>query len=319
MNRQTLEPKPTREVIDQVFLSPRVLDKAAFEEFTSIIKQLIERASEATKALQTSAVQAEAIQKKLAESAPLIESRLTGAGAAIATLDARTAEVRAALNKAAECAVRAETAQVNAERIAADGAAQVETRLNAATHSGQNTLENVRAGVELRAREIAESALRAIEAAGARLEDLEAQSAARLTDVVEQAGRSMQQLEERLNHITGRIATLTGAGLGAMSSLCDRAAAILGYDPSSENPAAPLPGSLADLVASAERAEASCDVGPATNHWCEAPERLDPTEPLVGQFEDVEQAGPRRKRSKRKPASRRAGSSSARTKKSKRR
>ena len=194
--------------------------------------------------------------------------------------------------------MRAEAAQASAERTATENAAQVEARLKALTQSGENTLENARATVEVRAREIAESALRAIEAASQRLEDIEAQSAARLTDVVEQASQAMQRLEERLNQVTGRIATLTGAGLGAIAALCDRATAILGYDPSSDTPAAPLPGSFADLVASAERAVAARQTEYSPT-WCETVERIDTTEPLIGPGEEAKPA----------KASRRAGRS----------
>lgn len=278
MKSQTFEPKPVRDVIDQVFLSPRVLDKAAFDEFSSIVKQLIERASEATRSLQSAAAQAEAVHKRLAESAPVIESRLTGAGAAITTLDARTSEVRAALNKAAECALRAETAQAAIEQRTTDTLSQVETRIASITRNGHDALENARAAVEVRARETAETALRAIEAAGQRLEDLEVQSAARVTALVEKTAQSIQELEDRLNQITGRIATLTGAGLGAVASLCDRATAILGYDPSAPQAAAPNPGSLSDVVRRAESAPPASDA-----RWCAQPESFDPTEPFIAE------------------------------------
>lgn len=300
MTRQTLEPKPSRDVVDQIFLSPRVLDKAAFEELSTIARQLIERAAEATKALHASAAQAEQVHQRLAEAAPIIESRLTGAGAAITTLDARTAEVRAALIKAAECAARAENAQAQAELIATQGAAKVEARLAAATESGQNTLENVRAAVEVRAREIAETALRAIEAAGQRLEDLETQTSARLTDVVEHATQSINDLEARLNQLTGRIATLAGAGLGGIAALCDRATAILGYDPSAPQPAAPSPGSLGERV---QKAEVAPEPMPK---WATQPgPSFDPTEPLTGGH-DIVPARKRRSRSARPAKARRS-------------
>lgn len=282
MKSQTFEPKPVRDVVDQVFLSPRVLDKAAFDEFSSTVKQLIERASEASRSLQAAAAHAEAVHRKLAETAPVIESRLTGAGAAITTLDARTAEVRATLNKAAECALRAETAQSATQQSAAETLAQIEARIAAATKNGHDALENARAAVEVRARETAETALRAIEAAGSRLEDLESQSAAQLTALVERTARSIQELEDRLNQITGRIATLTGAGLGAMASLCDRATAILGYDPSAGEPPTPAAGSLADAVRRAESSPAPVDA-----RWCGLRETFDPTEPLIGESEPV--------------------------------
>lgn len=306
MIRPTLEPKPIRDVIDQVFLSPRVMDKAAFEEFSSIVKHLIERAGEAGKALHGAAVYAESVHKRLAESAPIIESRLTGAGAAIATLEARTSEVRAALVKAAKCAQRAENAHANTERIAAENVSQVEAKIAATMQNGLNTLENTRANVEVRARETAESALRAIEAAGQRLEDLEAQSAARLTEVVEQAGRSIHELEERLHQITGRIATLTGAGLGALASQCDRATAILGYDPSLPPPTAPTPGSLSGVVQAAATADPE-----RISNWSYRSQSIDPTEPYTGRELDerkipATKARKARLRAKAKPG-RRAG------------
>lgn len=291
MKSQTFEPKPVRDVIDQVFLSPRVLDKAAFDEFASIVKQLIEHASEATRSLQTSAAQAEAVHKRLAESAPVIESRLTGAGAAITTLDARTAEVRAALNKAAECAIRAETAQAATEQRTSEIMSQLESRIAGITKNGHDAMENARAAVEFRARETAETALRAIEAAGHRLEDLEAQSAARLTALVERTAQSIQELEDRLNQLTGRIATLTGAGLSAVASLCDRATAILGYDPSASEPGTPTAGSLTDLV---RRAESSSPGAAGPARWCAQPESFDPTEPCIAERDHA--PAPRAKR-----------------------
>jgi hypothetical protein len=309
MNRQTLEPKPLRETIDQVFLSPRVLDKAAFEEFTRIIRQLIERAAEDTKSLQLAASQAEAVYKRLSDVAPLIEARLTGAAEAIRALDAKASEVRSSLNKAAECALRAETAQARIDQIARERESQLESSLAAAVQSGKSTLETVKATVEEHGREIGESALRAMEVAAQRLTDIEAQTAARLDAMTEQAGHTIADLEARLNDMATRVANLAGAGLSGITALCDRATTILGYDPAAQDTApTPRAGSLGDFVTRAELADEfqnrlSRDETSAV--WCSAVvERFDPTEPCIGAAASPDESTAGRK------AGRRAGRTS---------
>jgi hypothetical protein len=282
MTRQTLEPKPVRDTIDQVFLSPRVLDKAAFEEFTGIIRQLIERAAEDTKSLQFAAMQAEAIHRRLAEAAPLIESRLTGAGEAIRSLDAKATEIRMSLNKVAECALRAETAQARIDQVAREREGQLESSLAAAVQSGKIALDSIKAGVEERGREIGESALRAIEAAADRLADLEARASAKLIAITEIAEKSVAATESRLNDIAARVANLAGAGLSGVSALCDRATAILGYDPSLPE-TTPRAGSLGDFVSRAELAdEFQNRIGKRDATWAAPVESVDPTEPCIG-------------------------------------
>ncbi len=273
MTRQTLETKPSRDILDQVFLSPRVLDKAAFEEFAAIMKQLIERAAQDTKNLQTAAAQAEQVHKRLAEVAPLFEARLTGAGEVIRSLDTRTAEVRAALGKAAESAITAQTAKAEVEQLIRDCPAQFEARLNTATETCMGTLQTVKARVESTAQELGESALRAMEVADVRLKDVESLAAARISALADQAEKVIQGLETRLNEVSQRITMLAGAGISGIQNLCDRAEAILGRDVESPD-ATPTVGSLAALVAKAEQTV-------VMSSGSDAPESFDPTEPCV--------------------------------------
>ncbi len=283
MNPQTLETKPSRDVLDQVFLSPRVLDKTAFEEFAGVMKQLIERATDDTKKLETAAAHAETVQKKLAETAPLIEARLTGAGEVIRSLDTRTAEVRAALGKAAESAVTAQTAKAEIEQLIRDCPAQFEARLTAATEQSLTTLQSVKARVEGAAQELGESALRAMEVADVRLKDVESLSAARIGAMADQAERVILGLEARLEEVSQRITTLAGAGLSGIQTLCDRAEAILGRDLDNAD-ATPQAGSLAAAIAKAEHVEAvlgeACEQTLVLAGYGSA-ESIDPTEPCV--------------------------------------
>lgn len=303
MDRQTLETKPSRDILDQVFLSPRVLDKTAFEEFASIMKQLIERAAQDTRSLQSAAAQAELVQKRLAEIAPLIESRLTGAGEAIRSLDTRTAEVRAALGKAAESAVTAQTAKAEIEQLIRDCPAQFEARLAAAAQSGATALEAVKNKIEFTAQELGEAALRAMEGADARLKDVESLSAARIGAMADQAERVILGLEARLNEVSQRITMLAGAGLSGIQNLCDRADAILGRDPANPD-ATPRAGSLADAISKAEHAQTllgeSCEQSLVLAGYG-SPEAIDPTEPcLVEELPKRAVAG-RTAKPKRKP------------------
>lgn len=283
MNPQTLETKPSRDVLDQVFLSPRVLDKTAFEEFAGVMKQLIERATQDTKKLETAAAHAETVQQKLAETAPLIEARLTGAGEVIRSLDTRTAEVRAALGKAAESAITAQTAKAEIEQLIRDCPAQFEARLTAATEQSLTTLQSVKARVEGAAQELGESALRAMEVADVRLKDVESLSAARIGAMADQSERVIQGLESRLNEVSQRITTLAGAGLSGIQTLCDRAEAILGRDLDNAN-ATPQAGSLAAAIAKAEHVESvlgeACEQTLVLTGYGSA-ESIDPTEPCV--------------------------------------
>src|SRR5690606_1524937 len=77
----------TAPAAERIFLSPRVVDKAAFEEFAAALRGLIERASMEKAALATAASGAEKVLQSLADTTTANEEHLALAAKALATVE----------------------------------------------------------------------------------------------------------------------------------------------------------------------------------------------------------------------------------------
>jgi len=285
-------PNPTlrspREAADAVFLSPRVLDQAAFDALAGELRTLVERATEDARTLQTAAAQAHAAHQRLVEAAPSVAARLTALTEVIVGLDARSAQAGAALTRAADVASRAAAAETRLAEVAQQKLAAVEAALAAAETAAAARLE-------------------------ARLRDAEA----RLEGALARARDEVATLERRADQIAARFTALANVDLPAIAALCDRAAALAApaglpeAAARAERAAQTALAAARDLAAAHDRAEAlRADLDRTLTTAAEASERLaagaDALRTLLGAPQGMFEPKPERKppaRSRRAAAS----------------
>lgn len=246
------QPKPTQDTQSQIFLSPRVIDRAAFEEFGASLKSMIQQASESGKALTAAAGSAEAVQKRLTEIGPSLETRLAAASAALASIESRAAEATNLYTKAATHAATVSQAEARIGQLVGDKIAAVESRMAQLEEATKIRVEALKAQGQSILLGVQESLEQTLRQSAEKMQSLDAGVSTKIARALDRAQADAAELETRLSQISGRVANLAGPGLAGLTALCDRAAAILGYEPG-ENPAGAAAGSLTETAVRAER------------------------------------------------------------------
>lgn len=116
MSTPSVEMKPTGQVMQEVFLSPRVLDGRAFDHFSESLRALIEQAATQTAALAEAAVRAEQAQERLAQRAAAIETRVEAAQTSIQLVAAQSEEMRRSMGAVEEAGLRLRTLELATSR-----------------------------------------------------------------------------------------------------------------------------------------------------------------------------------------------------------
>lgn len=111
MPRATAPIRPASAISpDAVFLSPRVVDHAAFGELAGALRELVERAGTEAQALARAAAKAEESHQRLLEIAPRTDARIAAVTAALGSLDVRFAEAATLISGATDLADRVASA-----------------------------------------------------------------------------------------------------------------------------------------------------------------------------------------------------------------
>lgn len=238
---------PARDPSDPILISPRVLDSAAFEQFSGSLRALIAQADERFEALRTMSGRAEIVVKRVAEAGPALEgvfqSRIAAAGDALGALDARASAADALLARALDQSRSAAAAQDQADTVHRDHLAEV----------------------------------------GRRLSETASEIESRITAARSALTGDLERAETRADRLRADVALLARTGLGDLEELCSRAAALLGRPPgqtlATEEP--PAAGSLADAVKRAETLKHEADF--ATRQLAEVRRQADAARTLLAQ------------------------------------
>lgn len=124
--------RTVRETTDQVFLSPRILDRTAFEEFAGGLRQLIEEATDRARMLDDASNRAARLEAQLPEKAGHLEGRISAAATALTGAEARAMEAQGMLTRAAQHLAEAQAVERRIEQMANDRTTWLEARLAAA-------------------------------------------------------------------------------------------------------------------------------------------------------------------------------------------
>ena len=123
------EREPMREAIREVFLSPRVVDREAFNDYSSLLRRLIEDASGHAQALRTAAGDAALAREALREFTGKSQPRLDAAARALELFEKRAAEVESLIDGARASARGIEAQARDAQDRMARSMAEFEARL----------------------------------------------------------------------------------------------------------------------------------------------------------------------------------------------
>lgn len=102
MARPTASLAPIAAPAQAVFLSPRVVDKHAFDELADALRTLIDHAAGTARDLQTAAVSAAQTAQQLEQASPRVEALLQAITGASGLLESRFAETAALLASATD-------------------------------------------------------------------------------------------------------------------------------------------------------------------------------------------------------------------------
>ena len=151
---------------DEVFLSPRVVDQRAFEEFSGALKTLVRDAAQQKAALESSSVEVKELGQQLRDATKELQAKVETAVRVVPTLDQRVA-------RAEEAASRAEAQLAERERMVREAVASHVTvdREMLERALAAHLPEILRERLHELTRELAQKAIESVPAAAKAIED----------------------------------------------------------------------------------------------------------------------------------------------------
>lgn len=134
------------EVLEEVFLSPRVVDAALLSEFAESLREMLEGAAAEREQLRAAVTAGESVAETLNQTAAKAGEKLRPAVKLLPTIDQKLAQAEAALARADEAAQRAEATAGQAAKTEAEEAARAAVR--EANEEGAAVLREAQAAFE---------------------------------------------------------------------------------------------------------------------------------------------------------------------------
>ena len=138
--------RPTADVIQDVFLSPRVIDREAFNDYSGALRRLIEEAAHQAEALKAAAVEATQAQTALRETAARHQGRQENVTRALAAIDQRLAEADRLAQAAEQTRRGIEAASAEAQTALTTRTEQLAAGLDAAAVAATETVRRAEHG-----------------------------------------------------------------------------------------------------------------------------------------------------------------------------
>jgi chromosome segregation ATPase len=264
LNRE--HPGVPRESIDDVFITPRVLDKSAFDQFTATLKSLIEQATSHAETLRKTSASADAVVKQFGQTGPALEQRLNSATQVLTGMEARSSHAQAITTKLEERVASAQKLEAQLEALLAQRLADFDQRLSARLQDATAKIDQARNDLAARAARLQEGLQHTIAQAQERLGGIAAAAEGEIAEKRASIERHLAELETRLTRISDDMTRYAGPGLTALTTLCDRAERLLGTTPQPESGttetaprSTPREGSAADTLEKLRQAQQGLD------------------------------------------------------------
>lgn len=146
LETDTPNSRPRTDGSTDVFLSPRVIDREAFNDYSGSLRRLIEEAAQQAEALKAAAAEAAQAQTALRETAARHQGRAENVTKALAAIDQRLAEADR-LAQAAETTRRGiEAASANAQSTLTARSDELAARIDAAALAATETVRRAEHG-----------------------------------------------------------------------------------------------------------------------------------------------------------------------------
>jgi hypothetical protein len=213
---------------DDIFLSPRVVDRQAFNEFAAQLRDLIEQAGAQTEALRIAATEAQRTRDGLRDSINANQMKLDMATRALSTIDQKADQIRRVVESASDVASRADDLRAQADQIINERVGILCQRLNEAEDAAVVQIETLHARLTGAATDAAarDAQLReTLDAASGSQAQRLAGLVAR-ADAVVNAENGLASMIERAD-AAGRTAIRATSELGAVREQADQARKIL--------------------------------------------------------------------------------------------
>lgn len=256
--------------MDDVFLTPRVVDQNAFEQFSATLRELMAMAGEQRRTLREATTEAAETDRSSRELRDEVSTRLKALRALLPEVDRRLETAEKMLGaEVDEVEIRRRVREVF-ERSAAEPLAQLRTRTDDSVQHAHKRVETLLTAMETRLAEAerrAETAasanadrideqIRSLESLLTRVQEgvphIEQRLADAATDAERKAASFGTHLEERVSQIRAELAKATGPAVTNLHLLCSRAVEVIGRDPrlasDPDNQTPYREGSLGDLL-----------------------------------------------------------------------
>lgn len=138
--------RPKADVIQEVFLSPRVIDREAFNDYSGSLRRLIEEAAHQAEALKAAAAEANQAQTALRETAARHQGRQENVTRALAAIDQRLAEADRLAQLAEQTRRGIESASTEAQTGLSARTEELAARLDAAALAATETVRRAEHG-----------------------------------------------------------------------------------------------------------------------------------------------------------------------------
>lgn len=186
----------------EVFLSPRVIDREAFNDYAGSLRTLIEQAGDRGQSLRQATGEAEAAHQQLKDLATKHTARFELAAKAMAALDERAGKAEKMLIAVQQAALSLDAFREDAARIVNQAVAGCQARLDESLAAVMARSETAQARADARAQEALARVAALEERLAAMDQRIEQEAAQRLASAEARIEESMSRLQSRLSRLT---------------------------------------------------------------------------------------------------------------------
>lgn len=179
---------PAARGVQDIFLSPRVVDRQAFNDFSQSLRELIDQAAAGTEALRRSALEAEQAKASLKELIATQQMKLEQSTKMIALVDQKAQQTRKLIEGAGDPTARIEELRSRTDTLVQDRLAQLAQRV----------------------------------------EDAVTAADARISSVSDRLAPLMKEADRRIATLNGQLDAELAPSIAGLQHLCDRADVIIG-------------------------------------------------------------------------------------------
>lgn len=221
--------RPKADAIHEVFLSPRVIDREAFNDYSGSLRRLIEEAAHQAEALKAAAAEALQAQNALRETAARHQGRFDNATRALAAIDQKLAEADRLAQTAEQTRRGIEAATAQAQQSLTVRTEELSSRLDAAAAAATETVRRAEHGSTEAVMNLVGSAERKLAQVEAKLIEFKPRTATAVQTSVPPDPHATEGLQRLLTLLQSERekADARAAQLKALSEQADRSRAAL--------------------------------------------------------------------------------------------